>query len=143
MPLFIVKDLQGLVKLCFLWGAAIPIVLMASMKIGPWFAAVQYYGLPFLFLGHFLYVVAAFAAIREKLGATKIMTGLAAIPSIASGVLALSLIPSINPPDMEPGSLTMIRVALYGFYGLYILGNAYIVMSVFKVKAAPVDEAVE
>ncbi|MCW9033931.1 MAG: hypothetical protein OQJ97_06890 [Rhodospirillales bacterium] len=135
-----IKDTLGFAKFCFFWGVAIPLILSGTLQIGPWFAAVQYYGLPFLFLGHFLYCVAGFVAYRGKIGATKVVVSIAAIPSIASGVLALSLIQSINPPEMDPSTLTLILGGLYVFYGLYLLGNVYVVMSAFKVEAKPTPE---
>jgi len=140
VPLFVIKDLQGFAKLCFFWGVAIPLILIGSVNIGPWFAAVQYYGLPFLFFGHFLYVVTGFTAFRGVLGASKVMVSIAAIPSIASGVLALFLIQSINPPEIDPSTLTLILAGLYLFYGLYLLGNVYVVMTAFKVEATLVEE---
>lgn len=135
-----VSQPQTLAKLCFFWGVGVPLALLGSMKIVPWFGAVQYYGLPFLFLSHFIFVVAAMMAYRGMVKTARWTISFAAIVAIASGVMAILLIGSINPPNTDPGDLTMIRVALYAVYGLYIAGNAYVTVSAFKCETV-VEEA--
>jgi len=127
---------QAMAKLCFLWGVGVPLALLISLRFVPWFGAVQYYGLPFLFLSHFVYVIAAMMAYRGMIKTARWTVSFAAIVAIASGVLAILLIQSISPPDMEPDTLAMVRLALYTVYGLYIIGNAYITVSAFKCEAA-------
>jgi len=117
------------------WGAAYPVVLMIGVQFADWMLAPHYYDLPAVFLGHFLFFMGGFILTREKIGAGKWLTAIAAVIGIASSVLVLSLIHMIKPHGIAGTSLWLIQGFLYGLHVLYLAGNVFCAWVVFRIKA--------
>jgi len=135
MPDEPLRDPRVLGSLIMFWGAAYPVVLMIGVQFADWMLAPHYYDLPAVFLGHFLFFMGGFILTREKIGAGKWLTAIAAVIGIASSVLVLSLIHMIKPHGIAGTSLWLIQGFLYGLHVLYLAGNVFCAWVVFRIKA--------
>lgn len=141
MPLPRLDTARDLARFLLGWAGAFPLLLLITIPIGPWIAAAHYYTLPVLFFAHFLFAVAGFAflGLRPRLGRWCAVA--ATVLAIASGVVALFVIPMIDAKTGGGIGTWAVRGGLYLLHGAYLAGNAWLIAAVFRFKAATTRSA--